>query len=190
MKRGFSTRKEPFPPTDGWDWIYTFDDKFLRPRRWLRCILKAYFKPNSIEKLRDGRIYRLLGVHLFGKIIPTGGVLIRRLTGLRMLTYTLVKPSLRAAYNYRYKACMFESVHTVFFLVLLPNCIRSVVNGDTGLAVCSISVNLLVNVYPVMFHRYTRVRIDRLIAKSQARIRRELPLVNRPSCDMPGKMKG
>jgi len=37
-------------------------------------LVLIYFKPYSFEKYKYGLIYRMLGVHFFGKYLPTGGI--------------------------------------------------------------------------------------------------------------------
>jgi hypothetical protein len=158
-----------YPSDDGWGWLYQFYDRWIAPHAWLRRPLCAYLNPNPIERAGHGKIYRLLGVQHFGKAIPTGGILIRRLTGLRMAPYTLAGTSLRAARHFRYRTCVFEMAHMPFLLTLLALSIYRWAQGDYRLALEDSLVNLLVNFYPILHHRYTRLRIDSLLAKADNR---------------------
>jgi hypothetical protein len=158
-----------YPRDDGWGWVYRAYDRFIRPRSRLRRSLCAYFAPNALERAGSGGIYRLLGVPYFGKIIPTGGVLIRRATGARMAPYTLAGTSIRAARDFRYRTCIFEAAHMPFLLVLVVLSVARIQQGRTDLALEDTIVNLAFNVYPIMHHRYTRLRIDRLLARDEAR---------------------
>ena len=160
-----STTAGTYPSDDGWAWAYRFYEKVIRPREWMRRPLCAYFNPNALERAGDGAIYRLLGVQYFGRVIPTGGILIRRLTGARMAPYTLKGTSLGAAAEFRYRTCLFEAAHLPFFLALLVLIIDRFQSGRADLALENTVVNLAVNAYPMMHHRYTRLRIDRLLAR-------------------------
>ena len=85
-----------YPLNDGWTWLYRFYDQRIAPHDCLRRPLCVYLSPKAIERAGDGKLYRTLGVHHFGKIIPTGGIVIRRLTGARMAPYTLLQSEGRA----------------------------------------------------------------------------------------------
>jgi hypothetical protein len=135
-------------------------------RRRAAC---RYFFPTPSERWGWGRIYRLLGVHLFGAVIPTGGVVIRRLTGARMAPYTLARRTVTAAREFYYRTCVFESLHMPFLVVLFGITIDRAVAGRLDLAVQGMMVNLALNVYPIMHHRRTRTRIVRLLVRRAAR---------------------
>ncbi len=158
---------DQYPPDDGWTWLYRAYDRLIAPHDWLRRPLCAYLDPKPFEKAESGKIYRLLGVDRFGKIIPTGGVAIRRLMGVRMAPYTLTGTSLRAARHFRYRTCVFEMAHLPFFLTLLALSIYRWAQGDYRMALEDAAINLVVNLYPILHHRHTRVRIDSLLARSR-----------------------
>jgi hypothetical protein len=82
-------------------------------RRWpaLRKALLAYFGSKGFELMSRGAIYRFIGVHLFGKIVPTGGVWMRRWTLMPMSAWVLEGLSRARARQYRYKAYALELVH-------------------------------------------------------------------------------
>lgn len=151
---------------DGYEWIETFDKNFLRKNKLLRTILGFYFKPFKIEFYKSGLIYRRIGVHVFGKYLPTGGFEIRRITKRKMQAYTLKYKNLNAAKEFLYKSCFFETLHMPFFLFLL---LRSIwwytEHSNIQLAFELMVVNLVFNIYPIMHQRYTRVRILKLIKK-------------------------
>ena len=157
-----------YPQGDGWTWVYWLYHRFILPHSWLRNSIASYFNPSPFERAGSGRIYRLLGVHVFGKIIPTGGVSVRRFTKLRMIAYTLRGPSLGAARDFRYKTCIFEALHMPFCIVLLILSVDRFMKGHVDWALEDLAVNLLANIYPMMHHRYTRIRIDRLVGRLQS----------------------
>lgn len=153
------------PDDDGWGWLYRLFD-ILAPagtrRRRLAC---SYFSPSPVETAHDGLLYRILGVPRFGRIIPTGGVSIRRATGARMAPYTLSGTSLRAARDFYYRACVFEALHLPFFLTLAALSIERALTGRLGYAVQETLLNLAVNLYPMLHHRNTRRRIASLLSR-------------------------
>ena len=130
----------------------------------MRRLLCAYWWPARIELARDGLLYKALGVDLFGRVIPTGGVLIRRITGSRMKPYTLKGPSIGAARSSFYRTCVFETLHFPFFFTLLLLALHRFLIGRADLAVENTVVNFVFNVYPMLHHRRTRGRIVRLLS--------------------------
>jgi hypothetical protein len=137
--------------------------------RSLRYIVCQYFWPARLERWQWGRIYRLLGVHLFGAVIPTGGILARRALGVRMAPYTLSERSLGGARAFYYRACVFEALHMPFFLALAVLAIHRLAAGRLDLALQNVGLNLLINGYPMLHHRRTRVRIVKLLFTQAAR---------------------
>lgn len=156
----------PFPYDDGWGWLYRLVDRTAPAGGVLRNSLCRYFFPNVLERWRAGRIYELLGVHRFGAVIPTGGIVVRRVTGARMAPYTLAATSLRGARAFYYRTCVFEALHLPFLLAMLILSGLRAAEGRWDLALENTVVNLLLNVYPIMHHRRTRGRIVRLLARS------------------------
>lgn len=153
----------PFPTADGWQWLYRRFERLAPARSCRRRAICRYFLPGRVERWEWGRIYRLLGVHLFGAVIPTGGVLVRRITGARMSPYTLARRTPAAAREFYYRTCVFEALHMPFLITLLVLAIERAVTGRMDLAVEDMVVNLALNVYPIMHHRRTRVRIVGLL---------------------------
>ena len=156
------------PYTDGWGWSYRSFEWLAPSGHILRRVLCRYFYPNAVELWRRGLLYELLGVRLFGRVIPTGGILVRRLTKARMTPYTLSGTSLAAARAFYYRACVFESLHLPFLLTLIFLSLDRAANGRADLAIENTVVNLVANVYPVMHHRRTRMRIVRLLNRGRA----------------------
>jgi len=154
----------PFPESDGWAWLYRGFGRLAPAGGRLRRAACCYFWPNALERWHGGRLYRLLGVGLFGSVIPTGGIRIRRLTKSRMAPYTLSGTSVGAARAFYYKTCVFESLHLPFFLVLVGLALHRAAIGRVDLALENTAVNLLLNIYPIMHHRRTRMRIVRLLS--------------------------
>ena len=161
------------PRHDGWGWLYAAFDRLAPPRSVLRRAFCAYYTPMRIETAGRGRLHRWLGVPQFGRIIPTGGVNVRRVTGARMAPYTLARPSLRAAREFYYRACVFETLHLPFFLALVALAIQRVSIGRADWALQETVINLAVNFYPILHHRNTRRRILALLSRYHARTQPE-----------------
>ena len=159
----------PFPHDDGWGWVYRAVDRVAPPGSAARRALCRYFFPNGLEQWGGGLVYRFLGVPWFGSVIPTGGIVWRRLTGARMVPYTLAGNSLRGARAFYYRTCVFEALHLPFLLTLLFLAGLRAAEGRWDLAVEDTAVNLLCNVYPIMHHRRTRTRIVQLFARWSGR---------------------
>lgn len=158
---------------DGWVWLYGFFEIVAPRGSNRRQAICSYFCPRTIERWHNGLGYRLLGVHLFGALIPTGGIIIRRMTGSRMAPYTLRGTSLEAARDFYYRACVFEALHLPFFLVMAALALHRASIGRWDLALENTLINLAINFYPMMHHRRTRLRIVHLIArKSDSRTAR------------------
>lgn len=162
----------PFPVDDGWGWLYRILDRIAPAGRRLRGSLCRYFLPNRLETWRRGLLYRLLGVQWFGSVIPTGGVRVRRITGARMAPYTLSGTSLRGARAFYYRTCVFEALHMPFCLTLFGLSTLRALEGRWDLALEDMAVNLLFNIYPIMHHRRTRLRIVQLITRGHDMRRR------------------
>jgi hypothetical protein len=108
-------------------------------------------------------------VDLFGRITPTGGVLFRRITGLKMNRYTLRNTTLGAAREFYLRACAVETAHLIIFILMNITIIISCILGKTQLVIFGTVANLIVNVYPILLQRYSRLRIFRLLVKKRNR---------------------
>jgi hypothetical protein len=116
----------------------------------VKAILNLYFSPKSFEKNR--KLYRLLGVHIFKKFLPTGGDYVVRYAKIRMI------PDSSAEALEAYERCtrVYETIHVIFFFlyIFLPSSFLS-----------NLLLNLVINVYPIMTQRYNRARIDCILKK-------------------------
>lgn len=162
-----------WPSDDGWRWLYRSFDRIATPRSALRRAVCRYFWPRRWERTGGGRLYALLGVGWFGRVIPTGGIAVRRLTRWKMPAYTLRGPSLGAARDFFFRTCVFEALHLPFLLAMAGLTIRQLALGRPDLALEDALINMALNVYPVMHHRRTRGRIVGMLAVRAPR--RRLP---------------
>jgi hypothetical protein len=154
----------PLPRDDGWRWLYAVFSRLARSNDLFRRALCGYFWPKGFEIWAESKVYKALGVGHFGRLIPTGGVLVRRITKARMAAYTLSGTSIRAAQAFYYRTCVFEFLHLPFFLALLSLSFYQLSVGRPDLAIEDSVVNMAANVYPIMHHRHTRARIVRILS--------------------------
>jgi hypothetical protein len=138
-------------------------ERIAPARTGVRRLVCRYFLPTALERWHWGRIYRFIGVHLFGAVIPTGGIAIRRATGARMAPYTLSGSSLGGARAFYYRTCVFEALHLPFFLALAALAVHRFAVGSVDFALQNLGINLAINVYPMLHHRRTRTRIVKLL---------------------------
>ena len=164
----------PFPEGDGWRWLYAVFCRLAGSSDLLRRALCGYFWPKGFECWAGSRVYKALGVGHFGRLIPTGGVLVRRITKARMAPYTLSGTSIRAARAFYYRTCVFEFLHLPFGLALLGLSFYQVFAGRPDLAIEDSVVNMAANVYPIMHHRHTRARIVRILSARCGRTQKRL----------------
>jgi hypothetical protein len=160
-----SLLRDPFPYEDGWGWLYRTMERVAPAGGSLRLGLCRFFFPSRMERWGGGRVFRFLGVHLFGAVIPTGGIVVRRVTGARMAPYTLSSTTVGAARAFYYRTCVFEALHLPFFLALVVLAGIRAVEGRWDLALENTLLNLAVNLFPMMHHRHTRTRIVGLLVR-------------------------
>lgn len=151
---------------NGLVWI---DRKLIAAIPILRSILRLYFMPNRLESYHTGLIYRLLGINAIAYIIPTGGLLWRRLFHWKGWSFALQGSSIRAAYEYIYTTCVFEILHLSALMLMLHDGIWSIRHGYTDGILKFVLAGILMNGYPAMLQRYNRVRIIKLLEKHKER---------------------
>lgn len=147
---------------NGLVWI---DRKLIAAVPVLRSILRFYFMPSRLESYHVGLIYRLLGIKAIAYIIPTGGLLWRRLFHWKGWSFALQGSSIRAAYEYIYTTCVFEILHLSALMLMLHDGIWSIRHGYTDGILKFVLAGILMNGYPAMLQRYNRVRILNLLQK-------------------------
>lgn len=153
---------------DGYEWLGSIDKTLQRKYNFLRNFLLFYFTPFRIERFQNALIYRVLKVPVFGKYLPTGGFEIRRMTKMKMRAYTLKSLSIASTREFLYKNCFFELLHLPFFMFMIWRSLWWIYTHNNGsMALELFLVNLLFNIYPIMYHRYTRIRVLKILLKQQ-----------------------
>jgi hypothetical protein len=120
----------------------------------------SYYRVHSFE--RGGRLYEALGVRLFRYFVPDGD-LANRWRRRR-------EPNFRIIANRRFAAAfvrrteMSEKSHLVLLLMGVLSSIFALEIGWRGWALYLAVGNVLVNLYPVLLQRYTRTRLQAVVA--------------------------
>jgi hypothetical protein len=125
-------------------------------------IPQAYFKTREFEK--SGKLYEALGVRYFKKIVPTGGdyfmsIVRKGFKNAKMIDGKTFIPW----YNNMTK--FYESMHLVGFFAMGSIDYEHLINGRYKQAAMGVSINLAVNLYPIMLQRYNRARMAPMIEK-------------------------
>lgn len=159
------------PRDDRWQTFYRFYYRCIQPISVYRAFVRWYFLPRRFEVWNEGAIYRFLGVSVFGKIVPTGGILFRRITGAKMVDYTLQGSSLSSSSIRRFffRTCAFEAGHFLVLIAMSVAVVFCFLLGKIHLAIGGTVANLMINAYPMLLQRYTRVRILNLLARKLSR---------------------
>lgn len=132
--------------------------------------LAPWWLPASYYRVRrfeaNGRLYEILGVRIFRKLVPNGDWVNRwrrrRDAGFRVLS------NRRSAAEFLSRTVMSEKSHLVPLFMGAGTSLFAWHIGWTGWAVYLGVANVLVHLYPILLQRYTRARIVRLLALTPA----------------------
>lgn len=126
---------------------------------------ERYYAIKDFE--RTGRIYERLGIRLFKWMVYRGPFRIFSPT-MRLSKFSegLTASNLRRLENETRNG---EAVHWLVFVLVLPFVGYAALRGWLGAVVWLMAFNVVLNVYPVMHHRYNRNRLQRLLGKLAAR---------------------
>jgi hypothetical protein len=120
--------------------------------------------PKVIRNVRDwetkGHAYNRLGVQRLGKLLIG--------SPLRFLNTSVYCGGQDLQSLYR-QAASTEAIHFWAALLFMPHIALIWVRGHEGVAACFLSVQMLVNVYPILHLRRLRGRLDALFGKRYAK---------------------
>lgn len=155
--------RESQPPGYEWSWLAWVRAHSPGLHSPLRELLRGYFDPSPVEQAGDGRLYRVLGVLVWRRLLSPARALLRRLAARPAASLWLGRPSVKTLQDARTGTCLIEALHLPFFLALLALTIHQLIQGAPDLALRYLALNLLLNAYPIMAQRYVRIQIDRLL---------------------------
>ncbi|MBN1538172.1 MAG: hypothetical protein JW908_15650 [Anaerolineales bacterium] len=115
-----------------------------------------YFSVKRFE--RNGRLYEMLGIKIFKKLVGRGPLSIFSPT----LRFTGRKSALSSLENEMRKA---EAGHLTIFLVILLFAGMAMVRGWFDAAGWLLLFSIILNGYPIMLQRYNRIQIYRIVNK-------------------------
>ncbi len=131
----------------------------------LAWVPAAYYRIAAFE--RSGRIYELLGIRLFRKIVPDGDLANRWRRRTEPAQKMIHHRAHAAAFVQRTEQS--EKGHLVLLALGLYSAAHAAAIGWWGWATFISVGNLLVNLYPIMLQRYTRGRITRMFRRERVR---------------------
>ena len=132
----------------------------MMKRGRLNRVREDYFQPRPFGQ--GGVFYRRLGVRQFKKFTPCGDYKIR-LTGQKSLNG---KSGLK---KLEFQTRVGEVIHLLAGALMLSMTLDQLADGKYRTAAISTGVNLLINVYPIMTHRYNRSRIYPVLERIKER---------------------
>ncbi len=118
-------------------------------------IPRSYFRIRRFE--RDGRVYELLGVAWFRRIVPDGDVA-KSWRRRRNPHYRIIH-NWTAAAQFVHRTEESERGHLVLLAAGMFSAGFAATIGWDGWAAYLFLGNVVVNVYPIMLQRYTRARL-------------------------------
>ena len=133
----------------------------------LAWVPRAYYRIATFE--RSGRIYELLGIKLFRKIVPDGDLANRWRRRSEPAQKMIHHRAHAAAFVQRTEQS--EKGHLVLLALGLYSAAHAAAIGWWGWTIFISVGNVLVNLYPIMLQRYTRSRITRLLARERGAAR-------------------
>ncbi|PVY43110.1 glycosyl-4,4'-diaponeurosporenoate acyltransferase CrtO family protein [Pontibacter virosus] len=126
------------------------------PMQMFKPVLKAkYFDVKVWEN--DGKVYKWVGVHAFRKLLVW--------VGWEKLHNAVnpVKKDLQALRQLEYNTRQSEFGHLVIFFIVLAFTVGVTFREGIAQSLWLISLNVLLNVYPILVQRYNRPRLQRAI---------------------------
>ncbi len=134
--------------------------------RTVNGALGWYFEPRAFERWEEGLLYKVLGVHYFKKIVPTGGEYVNRIIGYHPIKDAESREEGLINWEKHTRVC--ETAHCIFSVIMLLPALAEIADGDHTRAVITTAVNIAGNVYPILLQRYNRARIYNALEKLES----------------------
>jgi Glycosyl-4,4'-diaponeurosporenoate acyltransferase len=124
----------------------------------------AWYRTRAFEQ--DGRLYELIGVRLFRRLVPNGDWV--NAWRRRQNPSFRVVSSYDTAIELLRRTIVGEKSHIVLFCLAGASAVYALRIGWYGWAVYLAAANGLANLYPILLQRYTRARIHRLAVRDRS----------------------
>ena len=118
--------------------------------------MRFWFGPKPFE--RSGELYERLGVRRFKRFLPFGYHTNRLVRALGAKGFRVVGDE-KSAMAWVLFTVVVEALHSLAFAAFATFMVLDLLGREYGEAAVNLLLNLLVNVYPVMAQRYTRIRL-------------------------------
>lgn len=139
------------------------------PAFWLVVLacIATWWLPSSWYRIRpferSGRVYEMLGVHHFRRLVPDGD-LANRWTRRRDPSHRVIRGR-RSAASFLGRTVESERGHLVLLMLGVVSALFALYIGWRGWAFYLSAGNVVVNLYPILLQRYTRTRIVALLQR-------------------------
>lgn len=120
-------------------------------------ILSKFYSGSKFEK--ETSFYKWIGVILFKKIVPTGGDFWLKTINKRRKKKIRVIKNREDAIGWTIFTIIVECLHIMGFLVMNYFIVKILLNQRWNTGLFIITLNLLINVYPIFIQRYNRIRM-------------------------------
>ncbi len=122
-------------------------------------LTSSYYLPKEWE--RGGKLYKLLGIDFFRKLLVV--------IGWEKLTKKSnpVEKNSEALAKLYYQTKKSELDHLIIFLIVLGFTIFVALDFEPARSLWLLTLNVLLNLYPIFLQRYNRPRVERLIRLSK-----------------------
>ncbi len=124
-----------------------------------------YFQLRPFELKGHGAIYARLGARMYKKYVPTTGDLVSRLRGIKRLKIVETGDRREALENYVNQTLKWEWRHLISAIFLQSWAILAGLFLGMEQFWISSTINIFVNIYPIIVQRFNRVRLIGVIAK-------------------------
>jgi len=138
-----------------------FDLESLHPRRKrpFEKTLDLYFRPTRLERWQNGRVYELLGIRVFKRLVVAIGRSVFGLDGTSGNRYFISDISAKGLRAYERRTRVSEAIHAPITLFLTFGVIYALIEHNYATAAFA-SGWWLLNALPAALQRYNRVRIE------------------------------
>ena len=130
-------------------------------------VLDLYFRPKSIERWKDGKMYEFLGIRMFRKVVVGLGHFFG-LDNTKENSYFISDTSTEGLRAFEKRTRRSEAIHFPITIYLTYGIIMALAEGKYAVAYVAAFCWVL-NGYPSMLQRYNRIRIESVLNRMKSR---------------------